>query len=86
GLSTAGSVCRRIPVTPGVEVLIDEQHPALRLNGDPAVIAEALRQTLASLVGLEPTAPMAEPAEAQSRWSGPSAVFDESSVGTERPG
>ena len=47
GLTAAGSTCRRIAVAPGVEVLIDEQHPALRLNGDPAVIAEALRQALA---------------------------------------
>src|SRR4051794_35837572 len=87
GLTAASSSCRRIPITPGVEVLMDEQHPALRLNGDPAVIAEALRQTLASLVGLDPIAPVVEPAEtAESRWSGPSPVFDESSVGTERPG
>jgi hypothetical protein len=35
-----------------VEVLIDEQHPALRLNGDTAIIAEALRQALTSVVGL----------------------------------
>jgi len=34
-------------------VLIDEQHPALRLNGDTAVIAEALRQALTTVVGLE---------------------------------
>jgi len=34
-------------------VLIDEQHPALRLNGDTAVIAEALRQALTSVIGLE---------------------------------
>ncbi|MGZ8391858.1 MAG: hypothetical protein ACXWWK_03345, partial [Gemmatimonadales bacterium] len=43
-----------IAVAPGVEVLIDEQHPALRLNGDSAVIAETLRQALMSVVGLEP--------------------------------
>jgi hypothetical protein len=35
---------------------MDEQHPALRLNSDPAVIAEAIRQALASVVGLEPIA------------------------------
>ncbi len=53
GLTAASSSCRRIAVTPGVEVLIDEQHPALRLNGDTAVIAEALRQALASVVGMD---------------------------------
>ena len=36
--------------TPGIEVLIDEQHPVIRLNGDTAAIAEALRQALAGLV------------------------------------
>jgi hypothetical protein len=53
GMTSAGSTCRRIPVAPGVEVLMDEQHPALRLNSDPGVIAEALRQALASVVGME---------------------------------
>jgi hypothetical protein len=89
GLSTTSSICRRIPVTPGVELLIDEQHPAMRLNGDPAVIAEALRQTLASLVGLDPTpAPELEAASAPS-WSESrpeSEMFGESALETERPG
>ena len=30
-------------MAPGIEVLIDEQHPVIRLNGDTAAIAEALR-------------------------------------------
>jgi hypothetical protein len=46
----AATVCRRLAVAPGVEVLIDEQHPALRLNTDPAAIAEAFRQALAQLI------------------------------------
>ncbi len=45
-----GDVVRRIAVAPGVEVLIDAQHPVISLNGDPAAIAEALRGALASLV------------------------------------
>jgi len=45
------SVCRRIAVTPGVELLIDEQHPVLRLNDDVETIAAAFRQALAGLVG-----------------------------------
>jgi len=45
-----GSVCHRIAVAPGIEVLIDEQHPAIRLNGDITAIAEAFRQAVAGLV------------------------------------
>jgi hypothetical protein len=45
-----GSVCHRIAVAPGIEVLIDEQHPAIRLNGDVTAIAEAFRQAVAGLV------------------------------------
>ncbi|MGH7526899.1 MAG: MerR family transcriptional regulator [Gemmatimonadales bacterium] len=50
GAAAGASVCRRIPIAPGVEVLIDEQHPAIRLNGDTAAIAEAVRQALATLI------------------------------------
>ncbi len=50
GAAAVGSVCRRIPVAPGIEVLIDEQHPAIRLNGDTAAIAEAFRQALSALI------------------------------------
>lgn len=46
----ASAVCRRIPIAPGIEVLVDEQHPVIRLNGDVAAIAEAFRQALAGLV------------------------------------
>jgi len=67
GMSSASSTCRRIAVAPGVEVLIDEQHPALRLNGDTAIIAEALRQALTSVVGME--MPVAVP-EAAARDAG----------------
>jgi hypothetical protein len=71
GLTTASSSCRRIAVAPGVEVLIDEQHPALRLNGDTAVIAETLRQALASVVGLDTSPAFAEQprATAEPAWS-----------------
>jgi hypothetical protein len=44
------TVCRRIAVSPGIEVLVDEQHPVIRLNGDVAAIAEAVRQALAGLL------------------------------------
>ena len=46
----AATACRRIAVAPGVEVLVDEQHPIIRLNGDVGAIAEAFRQALAGLV------------------------------------
>ncbi len=86
GLSASGSTCRRIPVAPGVEVLMDEQHPALRLNGDPAVIAEALRHALAALVGLEGLpGTNAEPQETAPAWSSIQSgaeMFDNSPLST----
>ena len=42
---------RRIPVVPGVEVLVDEHHPVLRLGHEDAAIAEALRRALGGLLG-----------------------------------
>jgi hypothetical protein len=50
GVSGAGSVCRRVAVAPGLELLVDEQHPVLRLNGDVEAIADAVRQALAALI------------------------------------
>jgi DNA-binding transcriptional MerR regulator len=50
GAATAGSVCRRIAVVPGIELLIDEQHPVLRLNGDIEAITAAIRQALTDLI------------------------------------
>lgn len=44
------AVCRRLLVAPGIEVIIDEQHPVIRLNGDTAAITEAFRQALTGLV------------------------------------
>jgi hypothetical protein len=50
GAAAEGARCRRIAVVPGIELLIDEQHPVLRLNGDIAAITAAIRQALAGLV------------------------------------
>jgi hypothetical protein len=91
GLTAASSSCRRIAVAPGVEVLIDEQHPALRLNGDTAVIAEALRQALASVVGLDTSPVFAEErhATAEPAWSPierEPETSDGSRVSSESPG
>lgn len=52
-----GAACRRIAVTAGVEVLIDEQHPVLRFGGDPELVAEAFRRTLAALVSSQDPLP-----------------------------
>ncbi len=71
GMSSGSSTCRRIPVAPGVEVLIDEQHPAIRLNGDTAAIAEALRQALASVVGLEPAVAASPEGTGDEAWNQP---------------
>jgi hypothetical protein len=51
GAAAGGSTCRRIAVAPGIELLIDEQHPVMRLNGDVEAITAALRQALAGLIG-----------------------------------
>ncbi|HEX5387079.1 MAG TPA: MerR family transcriptional regulator [Gemmatimonadales bacterium] len=40
------STCRRIPVAPGVEVLVDERHPALRLPEGEAALAAGIRAAL----------------------------------------
>ena len=48
---------------------MDEQHPALRLNADVAVIAEALRQALASVVGLENSSTVAERRTPEPSWT-----------------
>jgi DNA-binding transcriptional MerR regulator len=47
------SVCRRIVVAPGVELLVDEQHPAVRFGRDTAALAEAVRRAIAGVVGAE---------------------------------
>jgi MerR-like DNA binding protein len=91
GLTAASSSCRRIAVAPGVEILIDEQHPVLRLNGDTAVIAEALRQALASVVGLDTSPVLAEEGRggAEPGWSPvehESHAADNSPVSSESPG
>jgi hypothetical protein len=50
GAAAGGSVCRRIAIAPGVELLVDEQHPVIRLQGDVDAIAASVRQALAGLV------------------------------------
>ncbi len=49
-MSDGARTCRRIPLGPGAEQLLDAQHPALRGASDDETIADALRLALASLV------------------------------------
>ena len=51
GAAAEGSRCRRIAVAPGIELLIDEQHPVMRLNGDVEAVTATVRQALAGLIG-----------------------------------
>ncbi|HEU5050281.1 MAG TPA: MerR family transcriptional regulator [Gemmatimonadales bacterium] len=45
-----GALCRRVVVAPGVELLIDDQHPIARLHGGSEAIGEAVRRALATLM------------------------------------
>jgi hypothetical protein len=44
------TLCHRIAVAPGVELLIDDQHPAVRLGGNAAAISDAVRRALVGMV------------------------------------
>jgi hypothetical protein len=49
----SGTPCRRIAVAPGIEILVDEDHPVLQLaakDGDTTPIATAVRRALTELV------------------------------------
>ncbi len=48
--AASASRCRRIPVAAGVEVLMDEQHPILRMGADADAIAETVRRALAAMM------------------------------------
>jgi DNA-binding transcriptional MerR regulator len=50
------TTCRRLPLAPGVELLVDQQHPLMRLHGDDRDITNAFRDTLARVLqSKEPT-------------------------------
>lgn len=44
------SICRRIPVAPGVELLVDERHPALRRPEAAGALVAGLRSSLEGLL------------------------------------
>ena len=50
GAAASGSLCRRIAVVPGIELLIDEQHPVLRLNGDLGALPPPSARHCAGLI------------------------------------
>jgi DNA-binding transcriptional MerR regulator len=45
--------CRRIPLSHGVELMIDERHPLLRTNPGESAIVDAFRSALAGLLPSE---------------------------------
>jgi hypothetical protein len=45
-----GGTLRRIIVGPGMELLVDEQHPALRLAAGEPAVAEAVRNAIGRLL------------------------------------
>ncbi len=47
------TTCRRIPVAPGVEVLVDDRHPALRLPDGESVLAESIRAAMAAILPIQ---------------------------------
>lgn len=46
GLAPRPTTCRRIPCGPGVELLLDERHPALQLPGAEAALARDIARLL----------------------------------------
>jgi hypothetical protein len=50
GSGTEPSTCRRIPVGPGVELLLDDRHPALRRPDATAALAAGVRAVLEGLL------------------------------------
>jgi hypothetical protein len=40
------TTCRRVPCGPGVELLLDERHPALRVPGAEAALARDIARLL----------------------------------------
>ncbi len=53
--ATNPSTWRRIPVTRGVELHVDADHPLARLGPDDASVAEVVRSALAKLLPHQPT-------------------------------
>lgn len=50
GEAARGVACRRITVAPGVELLMDEDHPVARLHGGSEAIGDAVRRALTTLM------------------------------------
>jgi len=50
GTATEPTSCRKIPVGPGVELIVDDRHPALRRPGAAATLAAGVRSLLEGLL------------------------------------
>jgi hypothetical protein len=50
----ASTTWRRIPVSRGLELHVDPNHPLARLGGDDAGVAELVRQAVAKLLPTPP--------------------------------
>jgi len=50
GAATEPTSCRKIPVGPGVELIVDERHPALRRPEAAATLAAGVRSLLEGLL------------------------------------
>jgi hypothetical protein len=50
GTATEPTSCRKIPVGPGVELIVDERHPALRRPEAAATLAAGVRSLLEGLL------------------------------------
>jgi hypothetical protein len=46
GQPPRATTCRRVPCGPGVELLLDERHPALRVPGAEAALARDIARLL----------------------------------------
>ena len=53
-LESKATTCRRLPVAPGVELLVDDRHPLLRTSAGEAGVIDAVRAAVESLAEREP--------------------------------
>ncbi|HXE56907.1 MAG TPA: MerR family transcriptional regulator [Gemmatimonadales bacterium] len=51
GAGVRATACLRLTIGPGIELLVDQQHPLLRTARDEEAVAAAVRDALAALAG-----------------------------------
>jgi hypothetical protein len=57
GQAPRPTTCRRVPCGPGVELLLDERHPALQVPGAEAALAREIAHLLSQAGGAPPATP-----------------------------